>query len=42
MEIWLPSEMGSEEEHVDAHVNADGEIWWPEPKSNDYDGSTIF
>lgn len=41
MEIWLPSE-AAEEEHVDGHVNDDGEIWWPEPKSNDYDGSTIF
>ena len=42
MEIWLPSEHGAEEEHVDGHVNSDGDIWWPEPKSNDYDGSTIF
>ena len=42
MEIWLPSEQSAEEEHVDGHVNADGDIWWPEPKSSDYDGSTIF
>ena len=42
MEIWLPSEQSAEEEHVDGHVNSDGDIWWPEPKSNDYDGSTIF
>lgn len=41
MEIWLPSET-VEEERVDGHVNDDGEIWWAEPKSNDYDGSTVF
>lgn len=41
MEIWLPSEY-AEEEKVDGHINDDGDIWWPEPKSNDYDGSTVF
>lgn len=41
MEVWLPSE-GSEEDKADAYVNDDGDIWWPESKSNDYEGSTIF
>ena len=41
MEVWLPSE-GSEEDKVDAYANDDGDIWWPEPKNNDYDGSTVF
>ena len=41
MEVWLPSE-GGEEDKADAYVNDDGDIWWPEPKSSDYDGSTIF